>query len=83
MYHEITPENIDDRIAEIDDNETAIAIAIRCDRQDIAEDALNEVDDVEDRTYLADRYDLPLDPEAEAYCRREHEHYIGGMPYPY
>ena len=83
MYHEITNENIDDRIAEIEDNETAIAIAIRCDRRDIAIDALNEVDDVEDRCYLADRYDLPLDDEAEAWARNEHKHYVGGMPYPY
>lgn len=68
-------------IESIENTVDAIEFAVSVNRKDLAQEMLSEVDDVEERLYLADRYDLELDAEAEAYCRRELEHYIGGMPW--
>ena len=65
----------------IENPAVAIEYALHYDRKDLAEEVMNEVDDVEERLYLADRYDLELDAESDAYCRRELAHYIGGMPW--
>ena len=69
------------KFEDIEDPEVAIRYAMSENRMDLALEALAEVDDVEERLYLADRYDLELDAESAAYCRRELAHYIGGMPW--
>ena len=63
----------------LDNHEHAIAFAMSVDRKDIASERLAEIADVEERMYLSDRYDVPLDDEAECYAARELKHYIGGM----
>ena len=65
----------------IENPKDAIEFAVSVNRKDLAAEALAEVDDVEERLYLADRYNLELDAEAEAYNRRELEHYRGSMPW--
>ena len=59
----------------------AIEFAVSVNRKDLAQEMLSEVDDVEERLYLADRYDLELDECDLRYEARELAHYIGGMPW--
>lgn len=60
-------------------HEEAIAFATSIDREDIATERLNEIDDVEERIYIADTYMLHLADCDEAYARREHAAYVSGI----
>ena len=51
------------------------------DRKDLAQEEFEQMDvDVEDRVYYADKYGLKLADCDDEWARREHAHYLGGMP---
>ena len=63
----------------LDNHEHAIAFAMDIQREDLATERLNEIDDVEERIYIADKYNLQLNDCDDEYARREHKAYVAGI----
>ena len=73
-------DNDDTLLYTLTDAEEQIQFCLALDKTELASEYLAEVDDVEDRLYLSEKYDLPATDADEAYAVREHEAYVGGMP---
>ena len=73
-------DNDDALLYTLTDAEEQIQFCLALDKTELATEYLAEVDDVEDRLYLSDKYDLPACDADEAYAAREHAAYVGGMP---
>ena len=73
-------DNDDALLYTLTDAEEQIQFCLALDKTELASEYLAEVDDVEDRLYLAEKYDLPATDADVAYAAREHAAYVGGMP---
>ena len=63
------------------DRETILEFCMDEGRKDLAQEEFDQMDvEVEDRVYLADKHNLKLAECDEEWARREHAHYLGGMP---
>ena len=73
-------DNDDALLYTLTDIEEQIQFCLALDKTELASECLAEEEDVENRLYLADKYDLPATDADEAYAAREHDAYVAGMP---